>query len=289
LLQLLNESTLDVATLEQDNRVAQFLRGRRNLIELDVNQTKQSLEISKLASFEDKVLVILCLIILKKVNSLLIELGPLAVKCFLLDLKADLLANNSNILGPKRDSTVSAIDDYCQQHLQKASNSFYLDVSDETQISQKIQKLVSILKESYLKDPKLKSIIFVKDRSVAVYLKKLLTGDTSKKNYECLGLLDRDSFKIGFAMGLKRISLINQAYKSTNIKNTDVFKDVLSKIPSCKSIKLSQTEFKETMDNFNQGRINVLIATNVVEEGLDVSTCNLVVCLNELATVKAFI
>ena len=76
--------------------------------------------------------IILCLIILKKVNSLLIELGPLAVKCFLLDLKADLLAGNGNILGSKRDTTVKVIDDYCQQHLQKASNSFYLDVSDET-------------------------------------------------------------------------------------------------------------------------------------------------------------
>lgn len=90
-------------------------------------------------------------------------------------------------------------------------------------------------------------------------------------------------------MGLKRMSLINQAYKSTNIKNTDIFKDLLSKMPSCKSIKLSQTEFKETLESFNSGRINILIATNVVEEGLDVSTCNLVVCLNELATVKAFI
>lgn len=32
-----------------------------------------------------------------------------------------------------------------------------------------------------------------------------------------------------------------------------------------------------------------MIATNVVEEGLDVSTCNQVICLNELLTVKAFI
>jgi hypothetical protein len=40
-------------------------------------------------------------------------------------------------------------------------------------------------------------------------------------------------------MGLKSMSLINQAYKSTNIKNTDIFKDLLNKVPSCKSIKIS--------------------------------------------------
>lgn len=103
------------------------------------------------------------------------------------------------------------------------------------------------------------------------------------------GLLDPRVFRMGFAMGLKRMSLINQAYRSTNIKNTDIFKDVLNSIPSCSTIKLSQTQFKETLDKFNTGELNVLIATNVVEEGLDVSTCSLVICLNELATVKTFI
>jgi ERCC4-related helicase len=146
---------------------------------------------------------------------------------------------------------------------------------------------------NYEKNPHLKTIIFVKDRSVAVYLKKMLTGcknqEQSDLTYDCSGLLDSQRFSLGFAMGLKRMSLINQAYKSTNIKNTDIYKDLLSKVPSCKSIKISQTEFKETMDRFNRGLINTLIATNVVEEGLDVSTCNLVICLNELATVKSFI
>ena len=65
----------------------------------------------------------------------------------------------------------------------------------------------------------LKTIIFVKDRSVAVYLKKLLHGNLwqEDKQYLCEGLLDPKVFRIGFAMGLKKMSLINQAYRSTNI------------------------------------------------------------------------
>jgi hypothetical protein len=68
----------------------------------------------------------------------------------------------------------------------------------------------------------------VKDRSVAVYLKKMLHGnkpdntpikinlnegymdlETNNSDYICEGLLNSNLFKIGFAMGLKRMSLIN--------------------------------------------------------------------------------
>lgn len=68
------------------------MRGRRNLIELDATVTKQLLDVAELPTQDDKVIVIMCLIVLKKINSLLIELGPLAVKTFLLDLKTDLIA-----------------------------------------------------------------------------------------------------------------------------------------------------------------------------------------------------
>ena len=101
LVQLLNQTTFEVCCLEQDNIVAKFLRGRRFLIELDSNLCKQELDISKFKNSEDKVLMILCLIILKKINSLLIELGPLAVKTFLLDLKHDLLRKGADILRQK--------------------------------------------------------------------------------------------------------------------------------------------------------------------------------------------
>ena len=55
------------------------------------------------------------------------------------------------------------------------------------------------------------------------------------------------------------------------------------------SVKISTSQLKDVLKKFRDGSINVLIATNVIEEGLDVSECNLVICLNELLNVKAFI
>lgn len=52
---------------------------------------------------------------------------------------------------------------------------------------------------------------------------------------------------------------------------------------------MSNNQLKEVLQKFRIGQVSILIATNVVEEGLDVSECNLVVCLNEMLNVKAFI
>ena len=157
-----------------------------------------------------------------------------------------------------------------------------------------------MLNKSYAENPDVKTIIFVKDRSVAVYLKKLLGGDDEEpgrngqeenKNREFVskGMLSKDNFKIGFAMGFKSKNIVNKAYKALNTEKVTMLQDVLGQLPSVRSIKLSQNQLKETLDKFRRGMLNVLIATNVVEEGLDVSTCNQVICLNELLTVKAFI
>lgn len=55
------------------------------------------------------------------------------------------------------------------------------------------------------------------------------------------------------------------------------------------NVKMSNNQLKEILSKFKNGNVNILIATNVVEEGLDVSECNLVICMNEMMNVKAFI
>ena len=57
----------------------------------------------------------LCIIILKNVNNLLIEIGPLAVKAFVLDLKHDLLEVNTEKIriGDKKQLFVNAIEKFC--------------------------------------------------------------------------------------------------------------------------------------------------------------------------------
>ena len=66
------------------------------MISLNNNFTKEKLSISSFSSYEDKVLVIFCIIIVKNINNLLIEIGPLAVKAFFNDLKKDLLMGIQN-------------------------------------------------------------------------------------------------------------------------------------------------------------------------------------------------
>lgn len=46
---------------------------------------------------------------------------------------------------------------------------------------------------------------------------------------------------------------------------------------------------KETLDDFRKGKKNLILATSVLEEGIDISSCHLVICFERPKNLKSFI
>ena len=97
-------------------------------------------------------------------------------------------------------------------------------------------------------------------------------------------------FRFGLAIGSQARSLVSKAVQSTKKSNEeDTTLLTESYEPTLSQVKISVAQLMDTIKKFKHDHINVLIATSVIEEGLDISTCNVVISINEIMNVKTFI
>lgn len=130
-------------------------------------------------------------------------------------------------------------------------------------LSSKVQTLAEILMASESTTTaaaaaaRTTGIVFVKERPMAAVLARVLS----------LHPRLRQRFQAGHVVGMSQ--LFSDAYDAALVLN-----------PRDSSLALRR---------FRQRQINLLVATSVIEEGIDVPACNLVVCIDELTSLKAFI
>jgi ERCC4-related helicase len=120
--------------------------------------------------------------------------------------------------------------------------------------SDKVKNLMGIL----LTEPlKFRGIVFVQERAVVSVLAHLIAVHPET----------RGRFKVGTIVGT-----------STHNNRSPEISEYLGANPET-----------NTLADFRAGRLNLVIATSVLEEGIDVPSCNVVVCFQKPANLKSFI
>lgn len=120
-------------------------------------------------------------------------------------------------------------------------------------ISIKVQALLDILSSHKQATT---GIIFARERATVAVLAHILSVHPSTKGH----------FRVGAMTG-------TSAHASRS-------KDFLS---------LAKKDDQQSLHSFRIGKINLLVATSVVEEGIDVPVCNLVICFDEPMSPKTFV
>lgn len=122
-------------------------------------------------------------------------------------------------------------------------------------IAPKLESLIAFLGHKY--SPDISGLVFVKQRATVAVMAKVLSVHPST----------RDLFRCGTYVGWA---------------NSGNRKDIVGDL-------LSMTTQRDILDDFRNGRTNLVIGTDVLEEGIDISACNLVVCYDKPVNLKSYI
>ncbi|KAK8039234.1 RNase3 domain-containing protein [Apiospora rasikravindrae] len=127
-----------------------------------------------------------------------------------------------------------------------------LSSTEDTNVSLKLQTLINLLMEC---DADTLGIIFVKETGTVSVLMHMIS------KHPVLG----GQFRIGTMVGTSRYAGRRRDIGELN------------------------HEASLALDRFRSGELDLLIATNVLEEGIDVPACNLVICFDQPTDLKSFI
>ncbi|PLB44911.1 ATP-dependent helicase dcl2 [Aspergillus steynii IBT 23096] len=122
-------------------------------------------------------------------------------------------------------------------------------------LSPKMEALIKFLDS--MDDPQFSGIIFTKQRVTVSVMERLLSvHPATKSRFRCAAY-------VGWSNGNSRKELIGELLTLKSQQNT--------------------------LDEFRDGRKNLIIATDVLEEGIDISACKAVVCYDKPPTLKSFV
>ena len=119
-------------------------------------------------------------------------------------------------------------------------------------VTDKVSKLIEVLLR---KTDLFSGIVFVQERATASVLAHLLSVHPDT----------RDRFRVGTIVGTSKHS-----YRARYLGEVVDFN-------------------LDTLSAFRAGRINLVVATSVLEEGIDIPACNLVICFQKPANLKSFV
>jgi hypothetical protein len=184
------------------------------------------------------------------------QLGPWATDMFILLAAAKL----EEAVTTRRDIMFGWDDkdqDYLHNILHTVCN--HPTVSDSTagsvlNVSGKVRELLRYL--STLQKSAISGIIFVEQRAVAALLCKILSVHPDTRHLSCATF-------VGTANNSKRRAEIGDL--------------------------ASATLHNQVLDAFRIGTCNLIVATSVLEEGIDISSCNLVICFDGPPNLKSFV
>lgn len=128
--------------------------------------------------------------------------------------------------------------------------------SGETpRVSPKLDQLISFLTEN--DEPYFSGLVFVQQRATVSVMSELLSIHPRTRN----------RFRCAPYVGLS-----NSANRKQNMG------ELLDPLAMC-----------DTLDDFRQRRKNLIISTDVLEEGIDITACHIVICFDKPPNLKSFV